>query len=373
MASGIVIGCVLTVVVLHSVVPRVAQMAVHVKELLNGGWVKRSAPEADVPEPPVFDTGVRREAEPALHPEQSVAVVPDTPVATPETAVMPSRSAVAASTAPPVEPSPRVAETPRAVEQVAAAPPPAAARPHNPPTGESALSATIPPARNGAKLVFVFDDAGQNMAQLEQFVTLPFPVTVAVLPKIAHSAAAAARVRSSGNEVLLHQPMQAINLNINPGPGAILPDMSLDEIGAVIRENIREIGPVAGMNNHEGSLISEDEFKIGRAMQVAHEAGVFYLDSRTTSQTRVPQAAMGLGIGYYERNVFLDNTKKREDILHELRTGLSIANTKGAVIMIGHVWSADVLPAILRELYPILRAKGYTFTTVSTSGALIRP
>ena len=40
----------------------------------------------------------------------------------------------------------------------------------------------LPNAVNNAKLVFVFDDAGQNMSHLEKFVTLPFPVTIAVLP-----------------------------------------------------------------------------------------------------------------------------------------------------------------------------------------------
>jgi len=43
------------------------------------------------------------------------------------------------------------------------------------------------------------------------------------------------------------------------------------------------------------------------------------------------------------------------------------------VIMIGHVWSADILPGILIEMYPALRNKGYVFTTVSKSGAIIQP
>ncbi|MBP3709277.1 MAG: divergent polysaccharide deacetylase family protein [Treponema sp.] len=231
----------------------------------------------------------------------------------------------------------------------------------------------IPAAVNGAKLVFVFDDAGQNLSQLEKYLSLPFPITVAVLPKLAHSKASADRIRASGNEVMLHQPMQAINLNVNPGPGAITPDMQSSAIAALVKENIAEIGPVAGVNNHEGSLITEDEIKIGAVMSAAKESGAFFMDSRTTSQTRVPQASMELGIPYYERNVFLDNTKNRSDIIAEVVRALNIANANGAVIMIGHVWSADVLPAILLELYPVLKSKGYTFTTVSKSGAIKHP
>ncbi|MBQ9630655.1 MAG: divergent polysaccharide deacetylase family protein [Treponema sp.] len=231
----------------------------------------------------------------------------------------------------------------------------------------------IPSAVNNAKLVFVFDDAGQNLSQLEKYLALPFPITVAVLPKLPHSKESANRIRASSNEIMLHQPMQAINLNVNPGPGAITPDMQSSAIINLVSENIAEIGPIAGINNHEGSLITEDQIKIGAVMTAANNHGAFFMDSRTSSQTRVPQASMELGIPYYERNVFLDNTKNRSDILNEILRGLNIANRQGAVIMIGHIWSADVLPPILQELYPILKAKGYTFTTVSKSGALKRP
>ena len=231
----------------------------------------------------------------------------------------------------------------------------------------------IPPAVNGAKLVLIFDDGGQNLSQLESFLALPFPVTVAVLLKLAHSKQAAERVRKSGKELMLHQPMQAINLSVNPGPGAITPDMTLYEIETLLRENIAEIGPVRGVNNHEGSLICEDEVKIGTVLQVCSNMGLYFVDSRTTSQTRVPQAAMSLGLSYYERNVFIDNTKNRADIISEIMKGVSIANKNGTAIMIGHVWSADVLPEILSELYPLLSGKGYVFTTVSASGALITP
>jgi len=79
-----------------------------------------------------------------------------------------------------------------------------------------------------------------------------------------------------------------------------------------------------------------------------------------------------MGYPYYERNVFLDNTKDRKEILSEIEKGVEFANKNGAAIMIGHVWSAEILPGILLEVYPLLKAKGYEFTTVSASGALKR-
>ena len=218
-------------------------------------------------------------------------------------------------------------------------------------------------------MIFVFDDGGQNLAHLKPFLDLPFPITVAVLPQITHSKETAAQVRKSGNEVILHQPMQSVNASVNPGPGAIKPDMTENQIKTLLFQNINEIGPVAGMNNHEGSGITADAEKMAIVLQFASQEGIYFLDSRTNVETKVPYVARELGYSYYERNIFLDNEKTKENALKELKKGLDLANKNGSVIMIGHIWSADFLPAFLQEAYPELKAQGYTFSTVSRSRA----
>ena len=226
----------------------------------------------------------------------------------------------------------------------------------------------IPPAVKGAVLVFVFDDAGLNPANVKRYTALPFPVTIAVLPKLSHSRECADITRTSGNEVILHQPMQAINLKVNPGPGAILPEMSTFEIASVLKENLSEIGTVKGLNNHEGSLITQDVIKIGTVLDVADEVGIFFLDSRTTAETKAPQAALERGMQIYERDVFIDDVITRRVMLSEICRGINIANKKGAAIMIGHVdKSVGILPALLADLYPHLVKNGYRFSTVSNS------
>lgn len=230
-------------------------------------------------------------------------------------------------------------------------------------------SYNFPQAVNHAQLIFVFDDGGQNLNHLDAFLNLPFPITVAVLPRLAYSKESAKKIRASGNELMLHQPMQAINKSVNPGPGAITPEMDEDQIIATLFTNINEIGPVAGINNHEGSAITADAEKMEIVLKVASENGIFFLDSRTNVETKVPYVAGEMGYTYYERNIFLDNTKTKENALSELKKGLTIANKNGSVIMIGHVWSADFLPAFLKEIYPELKEKGYTFSVVSKSNA----
>ena len=243
-------------------------------------------------------------------------------------------------------------------------------KPHGPDDGiqEARPKFNIPPAKNAAKLAFVIDDGGMSVANVKKYTALPFPITVAVLPGLPHTAECAALVRRDGKELMLHQPMQAKNLGINPGPGAITPDMDSWAIQQVIEKNLGELGPgVKGFNNHEGSLITEDKLKMTFIIDLAMQKGLYFLDSRTTSQTQARQAALELDTHIIERNApFLDNAVNREEMLAEIYKGLEVANRAGFAVIIGHVdKSAAVLPRLLEDMYPELVAKGYVFTTPS--------
>ena len=237
-------------------------------------------------------------------------------------------------------------------------------RPSQSATAPAASATSTKPKSNGAKLVFVFDDAGHNLNQLEPFLKLPFKVVIAVLPGLPHSAEAAAAARKAGKQVILHQPMQAVNLSVDPGPSAIKPDMHTYEIEDLVRKNLAEIGPVVGLNNHEGSLITATQSAIGAVLDVCQAENIFFLDSRTNAETKAPQAALERGMKIYERDIFLDNEPGRDDIIAMIKKGLAVADKKGHAIMIGHIWS-DGLAAIISEMYPDLVAQGYVFTDIS--------
>ena len=160
---------------------------------------------------------------------------------------------------------------------------------------------------------------------------------------------------------MLHQPMQAQNLKMNPGPGAILPDMGMSEVYATVSQNLAELGPdVKGFNNHEGSLITCDLNMMGAVLDAAHDNNVFFVDSRTSKDTMAPFAALERDMKILEREVFIDDVIDRGEMLKQIMRGIDIANKKGKVIMIGHVdKSAKILPQLLSELYPELKAKGY--------------
>ncbi|UTC86855.1 divergent polysaccharide deacetylase family protein [Treponema denticola] len=224
----------------------------------------------------------------------------------------------------------------------------------------------LPELPSKGKLIFVFDDAGHNLEQLQYFLDLPFPCTIAVLPKLPNSRETARRIRAAGKELILHQPMQALNPNINPGDGAVKPGMNREEIKKIVASNVEEIGPIAGMNNHEGSLITSDEKAMEAVLELCREKNIYFLDSRTSSKSVVPQVAKKLNMNIWERAVFLDNKKDKAYMKKQIIEGLEIASQRGEAIMIGHVFTVD-LAILLKEMYSDLTQEGYIFSTISKS------
>lgn len=219
----------------------------------------------------------------------------------------------------------------------------------------------IPESQGRSKLCFIIDDGGQSTSYIRKYTTLPFPVAIAVLPRLPATKECARIVVADKKELMLHQPMQAQNLKMNPGPGAILPDMGMSEVYATVSQNLAELGPgVKGFNNHEGSLITCDLNMMGAVLDAAHDNNVYFVDSRTSKDTMAPFAALERDMKILEREVFIDDIIDRDEMLKQIMRGIDIANKKGKVIMIGHVdKSAKILPQLLSEMYPELKAKGY--------------
>lgn len=228
------------------------------------------------------------------------------------------------------------------------------------PTGEGRQLSKKP---SRGTLIFVIDDAGHNLWQLEPFLALPFPLTIAVLPGLPYSRAAAEKVARAGKELILHQPMEAID-GLDPGPGAIRIEMEDQAIRRQIRDNLASVPGAVGMNNHMGSKATSDSRVMSAVLDEARAAGVYFLDSLTIGDSVVRSVASLMRQSTWERDVFLDNSPDKTSILHYIGEGAKIAEKRGYAVMIGHVWSAD-LAQTLSELYPQLIEQGFSLSTIS--------
>lgn len=217
------------------------------------------------------------------------------------------------------------------------------------------------PAKKVADVYIVLDDGGHNLNHLQPFLDLDFPLTIAVLPELAYSKESALRIKNSGKTLILHQPMQAISLSTDPGPSAIMPGMSAEQIRNLLTKNLDSLGIKIGLNNHEGSLITADASAMKVVMEVCKERGMFFLDSRTNSQSVCKSVASEYGVKLYERNIFLDNTPNQADMIAMFKSGIEVAKKNGRVIMIGHVWSSKNLADVLQKMYDEYYPQGFIF------------
>jgi polysaccharide deacetylase 2 family uncharacterized protein YibQ len=205
-------------------------------------------------------------------------------------------------------------------------------------------------------LALVIDDAGYSLQELQAFLDLPMPLTVAVLPNLPHSTEAARRVLAAGKDLILHCPMEPGG-GQDPGPGAIRTGQSPEEIKRLLDADFSSVPGALGMNNHMGSKATADEVLMTVVLGYLKGRGLLFLDSRTTADTAAPRAAEALGMRILRRDVFIDNEVDEEAITDSFDKAVQEAGSSGTSVAIGHVQNRGVVD-ILRAAQTTLAASG---------------
>ncbi len=222
----------------------------------------------------------------------------------------------------------------------------------------------LPPAGEVPLLIIVIDDVGYNLEDVDAFLEIPIPVTFAVLPQVTYSDEAAVHIAEAGQELILHLPMESRTGQF-PGPGTLTEEMSDAELMNLIQENSRTVPGIVGINNHMGSKGSEDRRIVSAVLEFAQQNSLFFLDSRTTANTVIPELIPDYGIAFAERDVFLDNSKIRSDIADSMETGKNVAREQGYAVLIGHVGTRELAQFLLEEYSGII-SEGFEFAALSS-------
>lgn len=227
-------------------------------------------------------------------------------------------------------------------------------------SGSRPMVSGLPPQRPQPEergiLALVVDDAGYSLEELQVFLDLTIPLTVAVLPNLPHSTEAARRVLAAGKDLILHCPMEPGG-GENPGPGAILTGQSPLEIRHLLDMDFSSVPGARGMNNHMGSRATADEAVMRVVLGYLKEKGLLFVDSRTTADTAGPRVAEALGLPILQRDVFLDDDTRESEIARWLGKGIADARNQGSAVAIGHVQNRAVAH-ILRSAELTLAAQG---------------
>jgi polysaccharide deacetylase 2 family uncharacterized protein YibQ len=162
--------------------------------------------------------------------------------------------------------------------------------------------------RRRRPIAVIIDDIGYDLRLVEQLVRIGAPLAFAILPRTPHAVEAARLLHGAGKEILLHMPMEPRSYPAeNPGAGALFTHMSDEEIRERIETDIAAVPYILGVNNHMGSRFMEDEAKLFVVMKVLAKRGLFFVDSRTTPDSRGRAAATRAGVRFLERAAFIDH------------------------------------------------------------------
>lgn len=253
-----------------------------------------------------------------------------------------------------------VAAAPRQPRERAAPPP--AASPSAIPAEPEATADPIPAPSTGARIGLVIDDLGRSLQDLDTLAALGIPLSYAVLPFESMTPRVVATLRERRAEILLHLPMEPRGAQ-NPGPGALREGMSAEEIRSRTRAALEAVPGAVGVNNHMGSELSADAGALRALLEVVAERKLFFLDSRTSPESRGYALALELGVPAAQRQVFLDDDPRETALAGEWNRLLAVARERGAAVAIGHPHPQTL--ALLGREVPKARRLGYEFVPVS--------
>ncbi len=205
-------------------------------------------------------------------------------------------------------------------------------------------------------VVIIIDDMGDRLVEGQRVRDLPGPVVCAMLPHTPHAVRLARECHADGKEVMLHQPMQAMNGALT-GPGSVMLDMDRKQFQEQVEANLSAVPHVSALNNHMGSLLTQHPGHMAWLMEVLrrHPDPLVFVDSRTTPRTVAELLAQEQGVPTVRRDVFLDHLQDEESIRREVGRLIDIARRNGSAVAIGHPYPETL--NVLEEKLPRLLAE----------------
>lgn len=222
----------------------------------------------------------------------------------------------------------------------------------------------LPAYETKPRLVFVIDDIGSNMKYHRELKALGNQVTYAILPQLRYSKKFGDIGKSTGAEVILHLPLEARDGRY-PGPGLITTQMDEKTVRSTIDRNLGTVPHHAGVNNHMGSLGTSDPRLMEIILKDLKERGLFFLDSRTSSDSISLGIGKKMGIPILKRDVFLDNEDNQAAVRTRVYELATLARKKGFAIGIGH-YRYNTLKVLSEEI-PRLKREGFEIVSLRDS------
>lgn len=212
-------------------------------------------------------------------------------------------------------------------------------------------------------IALIIDDFGyRNDTVSDGYLTMDADLTFAIIPGHRYSQSFGRKAIKHGFDVIVHMPMESRRGTNGEDDFVLTVSMSDREIKRRIKNVYAHLPMAVGMNNHQGSLATENERLMRTVAGVLKEKNKFFIDSRTTPNTVAESICQELGVSTGHRSVFLDNESDPEYIRGQLDQLTSLSEKYGTAIGIGHARENTL--TVLRSEIPALIQAGYRFVFV---------
>ncbi|MEC9386947.1 MAG: divergent polysaccharide deacetylase family protein, partial [Pseudomonadota bacterium] len=134
-------------------------------------------------------------------------------------------------------------------------------------------------------------------------------------------------------------------------------------ITTTLRRALQSIPFVSGVNNHMGSLLTQQLEPMDWVMKELDRYPVYFVDSRTIANSIAGSVADAYNIPSLTRDVFLDHEQTEEFVDKQFKLLIQTAREKGTAIGIGHPHKVTV--DYLEKHLPMLDEQGIAIATVS--------
>lgn len=135
---------------------------------------------------------------------------------------------------------------------------------------------------------------------------------------------------------MIHLPMQALGGFKGAEIGTLTVDDNYEKIAKKLQSIKRDFPNLKYINNHTGSRFTSDAAAMDRMMRAVRDENLIFVDSKTTSPTKVYGAAKKYSMPYIARDVFLDHDGSKAAVRKQLKYAVELAKKRSYTIAIGH-------------------------------------
>jgi polysaccharide deacetylase 2 family uncharacterized protein YibQ len=220
-------------------------------------------------------------------------------------------------------------------------------------------------AEREPRIAIIIDDLGYLRQSGERVIALPGPVACAILPHTPYARYLAEQAHRANKEILLHLPLQPVELVMPMGVGAIDIDNTHRQLAAILDANLASVPYASGVNTHMGSLLTQHPGHMAWLMEELRQRGkLFFVDSYTTPSSVALRLARELDVPATRRHVFLDSDLDAASMAREFSRLKNYARLHGFAVAIGHPYELTL--SFLERSLPLLRAEGFALVPVSS-------